>query len=763
MIQERKNNSRAVRTTILTIDRATIDWERLRRSCHIVRYEMPDKRKEDKHYFSRMHNWYRQESDYPCYLHTYGPHLYVKYGNPAEVTALSYEGRPLHHSIVNLQGETMLPWILKLFVADFFQIDGRFVSNADFFLWATADKDFVTGLKIQLTHNWQEDEFVISDQAKRLRKLRSSDFDGINEWKRKNRVYYGRFYKEGMTIFKQLKPDQLTRAQLKEGIYELFEGSRTNRASLTFHSTKSLHTLRQTRSYLLNQFIERFIAYLNRLGLPFRQKQLQMQPVHTTSTTQMKERQLPLETKPIFIVDDRINAIRKPDDFATRFCDVANAATPDYEALFKVKTEAELQPGDWVLRIQDYDGDEFDPETGTLKNWQDTKAAFYGQHPAVVKQTMNVNGNSRQRQKDAQRQKSRTWTTDDYLEYPLPTTKDIRTQLEVCRNQLLLKDAIMFPENVCPRLPQVDKLTGMIFMYREALFYFDGGDLHFMPVVNNMKAASAFIQIHTGWDLMDDILTPSAEQYYFDYTKRSTAIEDTTKRPFIISRDFVWEIGEGNGRVLNEDAIIQKRLESLEQPRPLKQFYPPQLDNPSFDAAQLQAYAEFLDREVRQATISYLDLKTQYGKHIKDERGTILVENGGFFSLLGIPNAQKFREYLKEWIGLPLESVREGILFPVYKGIWYAPNTNHYVAGVKDTTTVDQERGHTLRRIMVHQGNREPDKLHDQLAQSFFPLLEVNFIRYRNYTVVPFPFRMIEMWLEEREKAPSGQSLIPVK
>jgi hypothetical protein len=26
-------------------------------------------------------------------------------------------------------------------------------------------------------------------------------------------------------------------------------------------------------------------------------------------------------------------------------------------------------------------------------------------------------------------------------------------------------------------------------------------------------------------------------------------------------------------------------------------------------------------------------------------------------------------------------------------------------------------------------------------------LLEVNFIRYRNYTVVPFPFRLIEMSL----------------
>src|SRR5690606_15756428 len=112
-----------------------------------------------------------------------------------------------------------------------------------------------------------------------LRKLRPSDFDGINEWKRKHKVYYGRFYQQGMVIFKQLKPDQITRKQLKEGIYELFKGSRTNHASLTFHSTKSLRALRQTRSYLLNQFIEKFLAYLNGLGLPFQQKKLPMQPV----------------------------------------------------------------------------------------------------------------------------------------------------------------------------------------------------------------------------------------------------------------------------------------------------------------------------------------------------------------------------------------------------------------------------------------------------------------------------------------------------
>lgn len=745
MTKESTNNARAVPTTILTIDRGAIDWERLRQRCHIVRYQMPFyNRKTDKNYYARMHNWYKQESDYPCYLHTHGPHLYVKYGNPNEVINLSYEGRPLRAEMVNLEDETMLPWIMKLLVADFFQVGGRFVSNAKFFLWATADKDFVTGLEIEVKHNWQEnkDEFIVSDEAARLRKLRP--IDNIQPWRQ---VYYGRFYPSpDMPIFKQLKRDQITPEQLDEGVFELYEGSRTNRASLTFHSTKSLRALQQTRSYLLNQFIAQFVAYLNGLGLPFQQKRLSVQRMHTESTTAMKERQLPLEQKPIYIVDDRLNALRKPDNFATRFCQVANAATPDHDTLFVVKPEDEIEPGDWVLRIQDYEKDDFDPETGILKDWQDPKASFYARHPDVVKQTINANNNSKKRQIEAERQKSRDWSATEYLDYEVPTDADLKTQLQVCRNQLLLKDVVMFPQSVPSRLPQIGLMTNMIFLYQGVLVYFDGRDLHFMAVANNLEEASVFVQAYTGWDLVEDVLLPSIERYYFN-PQRDKAIEDTLKRPFIISRDLVWEIWEGNGRVLNEDAVIRERLEALEQPRLIKQFYPPQLDNnPLFDSQQLQVYAKFLDREVRQSTISYIDLKTQYGKHVKDERGAILEEDGGFFSLLGIHSAKKYREYLKGWVGLPLESVREDHLFPVYKGIWYDPDTNHYVAGVKDSNSLEQERGHTLRRIVVHQGEREPDKLRAQLTQAFFPLLEVNFIRHRNYTVYPFPFKLIEVW-----------------
>ena len=74
----RKNNieTRAVPTTILTIDREAIDWDLLNQHCHIVRYKMPYRSDKDFNYYPRMHNWYKQTSEHPCYLHKIG-YLYV--------------------------------------------------------------------------------------------------------------------------------------------------------------------------------------------------------------------------------------------------------------------------------------------------------------------------------------------------------------------------------------------------------------------------------------------------------------------------------------------------------------------------------------------------------------------------------------------------------------------------------------------------------------------------------------------------------------
>lgn len=194
---------------------------------------------------------------------------------------------------------------------------------------------------------------------------------------------------------------------------------------------------------------------------------------------------------------------RKPDDFAIRFCENANEAV-SRDALFAIKTEADIQPGDHILRIQDYEEDDFDPKTGILKNWQDTKAGFYARHQQAVKHTINVNGNKKQ--EGGKGKEPKEWTEDKYLKYSVPKPSALKTRLEVIRNQLALKDAIMFPEEVSARLPQVADMGEMIFLYREALVYVDGRNLHFMTLVNNLEGASTFIRERTGWDLVTDIL-----------------------------------------------------------------------------------------------------------------------------------------------------------------------------------------------------------------------------------------------------------------
>lgn len=151
-----------------------------------------------------------------------------------------------------------------------------------------------------------------------------------------------------------------------------------------------------------------------------------------------------------------------------------------------------------------------------------------------------------------------------------------------------------------------------------------------------------------------------AELYYYNGLQYEDAIAQTIKRPFIISRDFVWEIWEkDNGRVLHEDAIIQQRLITLEEAIPTKEYYPtePIEDTLPFTVQQLQDYAAFLDQHVHESTISYLNLKNRYGKHIRDSRGEIIVEDGGFFNTLGIGRETKFRNYLTTHLRLPLESI----------------------------------------------------------------------------------------------------------
>ena len=466
----------------------------------------------------------------------------------------------------------------------------------------------------------------------------------------------------------------------------------------------------------------------------------------------MKTPQLSTEQKAIYLVDDRIKARIKPDNFATEFCDLANPIANELGISLVLKEKSQLQQGDWALRIQDNTADDF-KEGGVLNALEknDPKLDFYKAHPNVVKQTLNINVNSQRREEEKKKAKDQRtiWTAQNYLDYPLPKTADIRMKLEVCLNQLVLKDVVMNRQDILSRFPQAEMMTGKVFMYKGSLVYFDGKNFDFKKVENNLEEATQWLEEKTGRDLMNDILIPSIEKYYFKAAVDKEKIANTLKRRFIISKKYVLEIIDCQERMLYEDLIIKERFETLEDPIPVTCFYPqfPLKGNEPFSEAQLRAYETFLREKVKEPLISYNQLKEQYLKPLKDKKTREIID-ARVYGILEIKEDRKVKQYLEQSLGLKFESLRDYTVIPISQGIWYEPKTRQYLVGSKDGRDEVQERGFVFRGIVSHNGNYSDDEFLNLLKAEFFPMLEVNFIRYHDYTVYPFPFKLIEMWNE---------------
>ncbi|MCL5123453.1 MAG: hypothetical protein M1511_02930 [Deltaproteobacteria bacterium] len=740
---------RQVRTTNLIVNWENINWDLFKNRGYLVRYDIPRQQKKDREYYSRMHNWYKEQSDFPCYLHTYGPYLYVMYPSSNDVIELQLNGFPLAFAEVDLRDKDIFHAIVKVLLSDYFYNHERFVSNAYFFLRSSsADKSFITGLRIKINQNWRKpEEFAVSDEATRMRKLQPSEM--VDDRFRRKNILYGRIYQDGLVFFKQLRHSRIDQRQKNDGIYVEYRDQK-HRASITYHSVRSLEALEESRSYLLSHFLANLINHFREYGLSFHQKPLEMQLVPTIHGDKMRSPQLPLSSKPIFIVDDRWKNRESQDSFAEEFSKDANLILCNDLPIFSVRNRSEIQDGDLVLRLQDYDEDDFSPENGLLAGSSDPKNDFYKEFPKVVKQSLNVNPNTEVRRRESGRSNKSQWDTNRYFSYsgPDPKEKELALKLEVCHNQLVLKDIVMYPNNASDRLPQVTMMSGKIFMFGGDLAYFDGNHLHFMTIKNNLNEASILVGDLTGKDLLEQVLIPSVNYSAPNPVIEPEAIDKALKGRFMVSKDYVWEIRENDGRMLYEDLEIRDRFEKLEEEIPTKLFYPrfPLEGNEPFNEDQLRQYASFLDRYVSEAFISYSDLKKYYGKHLKDRDGSILIKNGGFYPLLGIVNDTKFRNYLDKSLGLKFESVRDQTVIPVYQGIWYEPETQQYLVGSKDGRNFDQERGFVLRQIICHEGEVDKYRLFEVLRLDFFPMLEVNFIRFRNYTVYPFPFKLIDIW-----------------
>jgi len=802
----RKNKSsnvvsepKTITISILTVDPSKIEWEKVNQKPFFS-YQLPVLRN-DMNKWTYWQNWYNEVGDYPYYFltQTTYPTLYVTAPKPKKLSDRKLEFEPSVTMRQDSNGSIHHAFLKTLLSEYLMKRHQIFINNNDFFIAVDSEeKDFITVLQISLVGNpHNPNEFFLTDKGTKMRRFDEEEIPKDNNWQWKN--CYSIVRLGDLSVFRRVKPT-LAKSQNINTLFTPFS-NQAYKAQIVYHSVADLESLKRSRSYVVNKFLSGFIAFLNEMGLPFSLKNLVVEHIQTPTAAKMKESQIQVGDKPIYVVDNRLRPQIKPEleqgNFAEDFCQEMErlfSLMPKNDLLFEMARPTflaanpdELKAGDYVLVIQDYEAGDFKKDKiesskageqkttpgGLLQNHDDPKDIFYKKYPLLVKQTITVNTNSRLRAEE--KKKSRTiWTLDNYLAYDVPKLvkqnddgNDQRDnsweiRLRVCFNQLILKDIVMHGQNMLARFPSEQQrlLKDKVFMFKGSLMYVNGNDLIFEKVEGNPKIATEIIEKVTKKDLMRDILIPAKKwmKPYADGNDTSEVSRVLKDGMFIISPHYVWQIADSEGRVLYRDEDIADNLIELEESRSKREFYPKSLtDNSIFSQSQLEAYQEFLITKVKETFISYNDLKSRHGSHIKDEKGNIVEKDKGFYPLLGIKNDKKFKQYVHESLGLPIQSVRTKEFVFFSQGIWYCPDTQQYLVGSTSSPDEELERGLVLREIVVHQGEKDKKKLFELLRNNFFGMLSANFVRFRQYTVYPFPFNLIKVWNEIKRYVDSDE------
>lgn len=84
-------------------------------------------------------------------------------------------------------------------------------------------------------------------------------------------------------------------------------------------------------------------------------------------------------------------------------------------------------------------------------------------------------------------------------------------------------------------------------------------------------------------------------------------------------------------------------------------------------------------------------------------------------------------------------------------GIWFDYESMQYISASAQPQKNSYEKAHVLRSlIQIHPKSDVETRLPENFVTWFCSMLEVFFVRQNEYTVIPFPFRLIRIWLESK-------------
>jgi hypothetical protein len=714
----KKNKTAQLDTTTLILD---FKQSNLVETVQIWEYDLPKSMpiKGNENY-AQIHIWAKNQTDNPYYLHTPTLKLYIVYSGK-QVEDIFYTNEILvKRQIPHFQNNDINPCLIKALLAHYVHETQRFVSNYNFYLFVKSynsqrGNHYADVLEINPKIPIQKDiqnndtglfELLLDDSATRLKRT---------EFKNRNKSQVPFDYIElpnGQLAFNQLKTKGVAEDKL---IYEK-NTSDEYKTKVTFHSIKSVEDYEKSRNNQLAVFTNGFLEHLQNLGISVSQKTLYLEQKELTLG---KNSKLPLSDFKVSVFDKRFV---KKDDFQ-EILNVLNDTS--YEVKFYSSSENEAFKEDNILILMDY-------STGDCTNDGVLRSKIDQDGYKVVKNAgflnsqgfcININTFNKTKIESSE---------EEFLTYEFKDEKkaiflsQIERNLEICLQQLFLKSLIHQQNTISKNLPNADIIAQSVFIHcytkdneRFKQICFVEDNLLRFENLYSPKSLQILNSFGIEGDTMEDVMF-NFLSLRKGYDKYNWSKIDKNEIRFILNPNGIIEIMEIPEKTLYSSEV-RNVLVDRETVRPRKEFEL-EHENSVFSDEQITAFNNYLKKNVENE-ISFEKL-LQSGKN-----GTHREE---ICNILGIKNETKLRDELK------YKGKKAGF-FATSQGIWFDKKSSQYFVGSNSNyQDYTQEKGFQMRKIITLRGEFD--------AESFFPLLSVDFVKYRSFTVNPYVFNLIKMY-----------------
>lgn len=684
------------KTSSFIVDLEKSSFSKFESELKICQYKLPSFFKDKFNEFAILHNWAKENVIHPYYLNIPSKKLYVlipaKSGDPTfayDSTDLTYLG------ILDYNKRENFHIVVKILLAQYFELTEAFVSNNAFFLHASVNrsKTWATVLKVEVVHNYKNSnrlEFFIKDSATRLKKISVEEYEKYYL----KEVIYGQSMKNGQLFFKQLK-----KSETKNFSGLLFSKPKTgflpnSKSKINYHSIEDSHGYESSKAYLLERFSDKFIKFLNQYDINVFSKQLNLVKVDFSN----HRAGINAANFNVSIIDGRKN--RKHD---------LNQLFQSSEAItYRFAKIEELKDGDNCLFVMDYNKDDFEVrfkgEADPYKSFKDSLP-----HLLIAKQGICLNENYFSGDSEA-------LDVEEYLNYEGLSPKDLERNIEICITQLFLKNQILNGQKLL--LPHKNILKMYSFCYRNHLFFIEGSELRIEKFETSIDLLNKISLKHPLLDMEDVFKKVFNYHNPFPTTKEF----DFLTHRLIFNDNSVIEILDIPERAFYDEPEVKHRIGERNQLR-----YKTDFKSQASDPISIE-FNELIDEEIESVKISYEELKSKYGKG----------EKGFFKYIFNAKNEKPFLKFIQENTTLKIKGLKQDNIFSTYTGIWYDRDESQYFVGRTHGYQSKQDKGVQIKKIITHLG--------EFADADFFELLNVDFIRYKELTVNPYPFKLIEMF-----------------